>query len=205
MKTWLFNPFTYIAGTKALLIGWACMLATAFVGMLSMTHFDGIIDAHCGWALPWGWYLLEQLIDWGLAFIVFSIAGFVLSKSSVRLIDVAGTMALARWPALLLAFLGFFVPQGDVKQWLAQGIPVSLWLTSPAILVVAVWMIALMYQAFRVSCNLKGSKGILGFIAALLIAEIIAKVLFHEIHLSSPAVITHVAGSRSATLSAGLC
>ncbi len=45
MKIWLFNPFKYIAGAKALLIGLALMLATAVIASFSLTHFDGVIDA----------------------------------------------------------------------------------------------------------------------------------------------------------------
>jgi hypothetical protein len=46
MRIWLFNPFKYIAGSKALLIGWTVMLATAGVAFLSKTQFDGVIDVH---------------------------------------------------------------------------------------------------------------------------------------------------------------
>jgi hypothetical protein len=37
-------------------------------------------------------------------------------------------------------------------------------------------MVALMYKAYSVSCNLKGPKAIFSFTAGLIIAEIISKV-----------------------------
>jgi hypothetical protein len=40
-----------------------------------------------------------------------------------------------------------------------------------------VWMIALMYRAFAVSCNVSGKVAILVFIIALAVGEIISKVI----------------------------
>ena len=44
------------------------------------------------------------------------------------------------------------------------------------ILVALIWMIYLMYRAFSVSCNLKGGKAVVLFIAALIAAEVISKI-----------------------------
>jgi len=41
-----------------------------------------------------------------------------------------------------------------------------------------VWMIALMYNAYSVSCHLKGSRAVVSFIGALLVTEIISQVIF---------------------------
>src|SRR4051812_45608613 len=107
MKKWLFNPFVYIAGAKSLLIGWVIMLATAVIGYYSKTHFDGVVDLHTGYATPLYAYFFEQIIDWGCFALVFYIAGAIFSSSSIRFIDVAGTAALARWPVIFSAIIGF--------------------------------------------------------------------------------------------------
>ena len=39
----------------------------------------------------------------------------------------------------------------------------------------AVWMVALMYKAYCVSCNIKGPKAIATFIASLIGAEVLSK------------------------------
>jgi hypothetical protein len=39
-------------------------------------------------------------------------------------------------------------------------------------------MIVLMYNAYSVSCNLKGTKAVVSFIGALLVAEILSKLIF---------------------------
>lgn len=52
MKIWLFNPFKFIAGNKALVLGVAAMLITAIVCLFEKTHLDGIIDVHEGRVTP---------------------------------------------------------------------------------------------------------------------------------------------------------
>ena len=43
----------------------------------------------------------------------------------------------------------------------------------------------LMFQSFRISCNLKGSKAVVLFIAGILIGEVISKVSFYFLTLLS--------------------
>lgn len=51
------------------------------------------------------------------------------------------------------------------------------------ILVMLVWMVAMMYRAYAVSCNLKGAKAIISFIVALLIAEAVSKLALWPLFL----------------------
>lgn len=171
MKTWLFNPFTYVAGSLALAIGMAAMLGTMLVAFYSNTHFDGAIDAHIGAEAPLLWYAIEQLLAWGSLVLAFLLIALVLSKSNFRLIDIAGTVALARAPMLLVAIAGFLPSFQNAKT----GPPDAMLLISGLVILFPVgWMIALMYNAFTTSANIKGTKGIIGFLSALTLAEILA-------------------------------
>jgi hypothetical protein len=171
MNTWLFNPFTYIAGFKALVIGWVLILVTACIACYSKTHFDGAIDAHIGTAVvPFWHHIKEPFIDWGVTVLVFFATGKIFSASAIRFIDVAGTLAFARWPFLFVAILNFF----------AKGVKDVRHLTPLNYVVIFIslgffaWMIALMYNAFMVSCNIK--KPWL-FAIALIIAEVLTKLI----------------------------
>ena len=182
MKKWLFNPFVYLAGEKALVIGWAVMLASAIIGYYSKTHFDGVIDVHTGHASPMYAYFYETLIDWALPVIIFYIAGLIFSKSSIRLIDLAGTLALARWVMIFPVITGFGVhlpatPPTTINE-MTKILTPSVIALGLLTLLFGIWMIALMYNAFTTSCNLRGSKAILSFIGGLLIAEVISKFIF---------------------------
>ena len=185
MNKWLINPFIYIAGAKALLWGWAAMLVTAIIGMMSYTHFDGVIDVHtAGKAFSLGYHLLEQLVDWSCATLLFWGAGVLVSKSSIRLIDVAGTMAFARIPMIFAAIAGYGIKiPGQLKtvDEITRAITPMVIVCSLVSLVFLIWMIAWMYNAFKVSCNIKGGKATVVFIIGLLFSEIISHILLYFI------------------------
>jgi len=192
LSQWLFNPFQFIAGFKALLIGLAIITIAGFVGSLSNTHFDGVLDTHTGQQAPLWFFLAEGLIDWlSLAVPLFIFALFI-SRSSLRIIDVFGTQALARWPALLTA-LAMYPPanQRITEYFMTQltrtatettisPVDVTTFIIAMIVtLLVIIWMIALMYRSYSVSCNVKGPKAVGTFIAALIIGEILSKVLIY--------------------------
>ena len=182
MKIWLFNPFKYIAGAKALVIGWVFMLVTACIAAFSLTHFDGVIDAHYGLLTPFGWYVADQLAAWLPAVLVFYLAGLFFSRSAVRPIDIAGTLALARWPYIFIAVINLFLPPYVPKDihHIGPGLILNSLVTIPA----TVWMIVLLYRAFSTSTNLKGSRGTVIFILALVLAEVLSKFVFYKLYQS---------------------
>jgi hypothetical protein len=185
MKKWLFNPFIYVAGMRSLLIGWVIMLITAAIGYVSKMHFDGAIDMHTGQAPPSSYFIsvLEMFIDWVCLVLPLYIFGRIASESSIRFIDVAGTLALAKWPMIFMTLLGFLpLPQLDEKT--ANFKDMLAFATNPTVITEAlislpiiIWIIVLMYNAFAVSTNLKGGKAATAFIAGVIIAEVISKVI----------------------------
>ncbi len=199
-KNWfsmLFNPFRYVAGGSALVIGLGLMGPAAYVGSLSRTHFDGVLDVHSGLAAPTWFFLAESVIDWLSLALLLALAGFVASRSKFRLVDILGTQALARTPMFLVA-AGFLLP--GVQRFLTYllenlptltqsptATPADLWKDLPladlavfalvmlTMLLMIVWMVALMYRGYAVSCNLRGARAALSFIIVLLLAEILSK------------------------------
>jgi hypothetical protein len=185
---WLFNPFQFIAGGSALLVGLAFILITVYLGSLSKTHFDGVLDIHTGKAAPLWLFFAEVLSDWFWISVTLLIAGHIVSRSSFRAIDVFGTQALARAPYLLSALAtlpkGFgrfieFIASKSTHQTPAVtlgGADVLCFFFGIVIsLLVIIWAVVLMYRAYAISCNVKGSKAIFSFIAALIVAEILSK------------------------------
>ena len=187
---WLFNPFQFIAGGGTLLLGLIIMLVSAFLGSLSNTHFDGVLDVHSGTAAPLWFFLTEVLIDWLCISIVLLIAGFIVSRSSFRVVDVFGTQALARAPYLISALA--LLPKGSIRftnylvSKITQQVPAEAIKSTDilffavgliVVLLMIVWIVVLMYRAYSVSCNTKGGKAIGSFIAALIIAEILSKIV----------------------------
>lgn len=171
MKTWLINPFTYIAGYTALAIGFLFMTVTLFVAFYSRTHFDGAIDAHIGLAAPFSIYVLEQLIAWGSMVLTCCVVALFIRRSAFRIIDIAGTIALSRAPMLLIAFMGFIPAFHHSKPGEISNIVLLFGLV---MIIPVIWMITLMYNAFITSTNIKGTKATIAFITALILAEILS-------------------------------
>ncbi len=179
MKKWLFNPFVYVAGWQALGFGLLLMLLTLILSYLSQTHFDGAIDAHFGFPSKLSIYVFEQLNAWLSATIIFFAAGSILSKSKIRIIDVAGTLAFARFPMLFVALIGF-VP--SLHQFPSANNIAVIAITGLIVALLSIWMVTLMYFAFTISCNLKGSKAIVGFVVSVIVAEIFSKIIIHQVY-----------------------
>ncbi len=193
IQSYLFTPFRYIAGTKSLIIGVIILLLLSVLGYWSHTFFDGALDAHYGCLTSPSLYrvhLLCILLSWISVTVVLYIAARIFSSSSVRLVDMAGTLAMAKWPMIFIALWGF-VPSAhlcleginfmDTKTILVlvQENLFGMLLTALVAIVFAVWFVVLMYNAFSVSANLKGSRGVIIFIVGLVISEIISKILIY--------------------------
>ena len=188
LRQWLFNPFQFVAGLKALLIGLAIILISAFLGSLNTTHFDGALDVHIGQPAPALFFFAEGLIDWICVSIPLFLLGLIVSRSSLRVVDVFGTQALARWPYLITSLV--MLP-GANRRFAERLVPGFSQAGSPApfssadllvfalamflSLLMLIWMVALMYRAYAVSCNVKGAKAIITFIVGLVIAEVLSK------------------------------
>jgi len=195
ITTWLFKPFKFIAGSKALIIGIVLMSLISVLGYFSNTHFDGVLDIHYGCPeipSPYINHALYQLIGWGTLTIVFYITARIVTKSDIRFIDIAGTLALAQAPLILAAVSGFIpsvhICLGDLNTTsLAEMASVlkenilMLSISGLVMTVIVIWSILLKYNAYSVSANVKGAIGIVSFIIALVISEIISKVLLYLI------------------------
>jgi len=164
------------------------MLISTFIGFLGSTHFDGVLDVHTGLEAPLWVFLAEGIIDWLTIAIPLFFFGLIVSTSSLRMIDVLGTQALARWPYLITAIVMLPEANRRVGAYLAvrfglAAAPaainyIDMFIFGFAIIVgilMAIWMVALMYRAYVVSCNIKGVRAIITFIVSLIGAEVLSK------------------------------
>jgi len=187
---WLFDPFTFVAGGRALALGLVALVTAGVIGALTGTHLDGVLDFHMGpsraiWVVP-----VESIVDWLCLAIVLFIAGKIASRTAFRAIDLFGTQALARWPSVIVVsasaappFRRFFM---DLVTNVMTGHPMPTPSVSEAVvsafvalvsLAAIVWMVALMYRSYALCCNLKGSRAALTFVVGLLVAEAISKAM----------------------------
>lgn len=177
---WLFNPFVRIAGARSLIVGLAGIVVAGLAAAGAGIRFDGLLDVHAGNEVALWMPVVEGLVNWAVFTLLLVVVALLFSKSAVRLVDVAGTQAMARMPLLLVAaicnlpliqdafdrmaavLLGIEL-EGNTLTGLFAGILVTLG--------GVVWMVALMWKAFSVSCNMRGGRAIALFVLAVLLGE----------------------------------
>ena len=177
-SNYLYNPFNYIAGAGALLIGIIILTAATYAGMFTNLHFDGVIDIHIGYKAPFWFYFIEAFLSWIFVSALLYISALIISKSKVRIIDVFGTQMLAKAPFILISLISF-IPFFQFE--IGPAIPkftANLIVFGILNMAVIVWVVVLMYNAYSISANVSGSKAIVSFIVSLVIAEIAAKATF---------------------------
>jgi len=194
-KIWdyLFRPFQFIAGGKALFFGIVVMSVLVGLCYLTDTAFDGTIDMHyiCEKST-----ILEQIYCifgvYAIMVIVFYITALIVSGKNARLIDIAGTFALAKTPLIIAALVGFLpiskaLCQLDMINLSPENMQQLMLITlkmSPVLIlsiVMIVWYVVLMYNGYSVSANVRGTKGVLTFIAALFVSEVLSKIFLWAI------------------------
>lgn len=189
LRSWLFNPFKYVTGFHALLLGVGVIVVSALVAWPGKTHFDGVLDLHIGFEAPVWVFFAEGILNWLCLAVPLYFFGLIISKSAPRFIDVFGTQALARWPYLIAALVMLPEANRRFSTELLQAVnkggfalasinyaDMTIFIfCSIAGLVMLVWMVVLMYRAYAVSCNLRGAIPIVTFIISLIGAEIMVK------------------------------
>ncbi len=188
----LINPYQKIAGEKAFFIGLIACVAQVLMGYFFQTHFDGILDTHYGKVESLVDSISEMLINLFSMYLFFGLAGKWILNSRMRWIDLLGTMTFSRIPLLILPlfnFTGYFSRIGDnIENELKAGKIVfpkadeMMWLIGIGIFstLFIIWYITWMFQAFKTTANGKGGKFIFTFIACVLLAEIMSKILIYQ-------------------------
>lgn len=175
----LWNPFIRVAGWQAFGIGIVIVVVSAVLAGYGNLLFDGAIDAHFAEDVGIAQSLVVTAISLLSVVLAMYVAALIISRS-VRFIDILGTMTLARAPFLLLAIISPFVSYPSVDQLIQNpltllGYPMFLFFIMISLPVI-VWVIALMYNGLKVSTGAKGQKLVVGFIVAILVAEVVSKV-----------------------------
>jgi hypothetical protein len=186
--TWLFNPHHYIAGWGATALGLVFIAVAGYVGSLTNTHFPGLLDIFLRPPAPLGTVMAMGFIDWLTFAVLIYAAGRLISGSRIRVSDVLGTQAVARFPGVV-SVLVILATKPGVDHYLkapdhlgaSTGDAAAFWTMYGAVMLMEAWMVNLMYSAFRVSCNVKrDGKSRFTFFVALILGEIATKTILSK-------------------------
>lgn len=185
MKTLLFKPFEKYSENRLLLIGSCALVAGTGLAFLLNTRFDGALDIHFGLEVK----LITAIADQGIALIslvlFFFLAGLLINPKT-RFVDVLNAVLIARIPLYLASLMNLGGYTGAAGLEIEQSLLnpehtistvsiVILVVSIILIMLLIVWSFALLWNGYKIAANAKGTKAILLFIGAALLAEIVSK------------------------------
>lgn len=191
-KKMLFNPFERYSEKTLGGIGGIGLLLAVFLSYFFNAHFDGALDVHFDHSMTYKEALIENAVSVICLVLIFFLVGRIVYHKT-ELIDVFVVCLIARIPLYLLAFSNFGNLQYELGQALfktiterGRNIPMDAVILSTGMnilnLLVLIWVIVLLFNGFKIATNRKGIKLAIGFIVAILLAEILSKLLFYFIY-----------------------
>ena len=172
----LYNPFIKIAGFKSFIIGLIGLLITTYLAFKTGTHFktgtyfrDLFIIDYAKDSDYWV-FLTESLSNWLFVSTFLYISGLILSKSKIRIIDILGTTLLSLIPLVITPLIRMLpIFQSFMHQSWQRDTIEGVYYISLA------WTIILLFNAYKISCNLKNERLITSFIISIVLSEICTK------------------------------
>ena len=183
----LFNPFGIYSEKQLLVSGILITLAGSFVGSLFNVTFDGVLDVH-QYETDFLTSLKENSINVACIFIVLFVLGKLINRKT-RVIDILNTAMVSRFPQYISAVITalpvlkkvedeIISHQGDLQHLNFQPMDLMLlFVISMILLAITAYYITLLVNGFRTAVNAKKWQHFVGFAIALIIAEIISKLL----------------------------
>lgn len=195
MKT-LFNPFEKFAERPLILFGITATIVLSLMGSYFNARFDGVLDLHFNSPT----FFLNTLTDNAVNVVVLSLILFTLGKmrnSKTRFIDVFSASLIARIPYYFLSLFNWnnvilleseklmqqfsglepgAVPQFETTQMLLLSVFAGV------SIVFLAWYMYLLYQGYKVATNAKGAVEVVYFVLAIIVAEIVSKLIFSLIN-----------------------
>ncbi|MFY0482363.1 hypothetical protein ACI6PS_07130 [Flavobacterium sp. PLA-1-15] len=195
MKTILFNPFEKYDENKLLIFGLAFTLVGSYLGYAFQGRYDGIMDLH----FPDAVELIQPFVDNLVNILSLTILLFLLGKyinPKTRLIDILTTVMIARIPIYLLTFSNYQNYNSELGKKILTSFDVSnpqnglnletseiffLALFTGVTILFIIWFVILLFNGFKIASNSRGIKNNLLFAGAIILAEILSKIIFNLI------------------------
>jgi len=193
MKTLLFKPFEKYSEQKLLIVGIIGTLIGAFLTYIFNCKFTRALkiipidDASIGLSV-----INSIVIVCCLTLFLFIAAKYTYKRT--RFIDILVTAMVAYMPLYILTLLNInnnlkILTEDAIKHAsleLANQVPLNIHI--PLLLVrllnfaILAWFIALLYNGFKTAANAKGTKAIVVFALAILLADIVSKIIIHQLN-----------------------
>ncbi|WP_298156840.1 hypothetical protein [Flavobacterium sp.] len=183
----IFNPFEKFSTNTQLIFGILISVAGCFLAYQFNAHYDGALDIHFADAVPLHIPFLEIVLDTACLGLALFVAAKTINPKT-RSIDIFSTVLVARFPLYLIPPMNYnnrmyeetmAITEMAMRNQTNFAIPdMAFFLAFSALsLLLLVWFFVLLWNGYKVACNAKGTTAVLAFIGAIIIAEIISKIL----------------------------
>ncbi len=184
----LVNPFQKIAGFSALALGLVVIVAMSYLGTTAGLHFPGAIDlssialaTKAGIKFSFLLLVYQNLVSWLIVALIYLAIAIVLRQKRIRIVDFFGTVALSRFPFLLLvgliSIMRLIHPSSGavIDTYNAALHPsIAAMIIFFSVNLCSVWQVITYFYALKESSGLTGKKLWIGFAVAIILAEFIA-------------------------------
>jgi hypothetical protein len=185
--SWLTNPYQKVAGFKALGIGGLIIVVISYFGSIAQVYFSGLLGILNASIIKnqkigtdFVFLLYQNIMIWLVMSLLYCLAIRIYQKKNVRMIDVLGTVALSRYPYLLLtAFVATIrtLNPSFMNISLESGLALDLSLLSicfsSVVILCVIWHIATYFYALKESSGLNGRQLWISFIVSMLVGEVL--------------------------------
>lgn len=187
-----YNPFEKYSTEKLVPFGILFTIIGVFLAYNFNAIFDGVLDLHFSNSSNIYQILTFIIVDIAILANVLVIFGKYINPKT-RMIDIYATVLIAKIPAYLFTIMNtnsFSYNLGiKLKQFIATRnfqiittIDIGfIILQTVASMFMLFWTISLLYNGFKTATNTKETKDKLLFVAAIILAEIISKIIIYKL------------------------
>lgn len=194
---YIIKPFHYLGGVKLLIIAVVAAISGGTAAELLDIHFTGTLNLKFVGNPAFQYSQIIESVYITTVFNLLTLAsGFLLKKRIPRVVDVWGTLGVARIPlmASMMFFPIFGIDQAATMELLEnlQQNPDVVTASLQKLIFFAfcslpflIYSVYLHYHAFAVCTNTKGTRSVLTFIIVFIVAELIVQFSFRYLFTAS--------------------
>lgn len=178
---YLINPLDFIAGSKALLIGFGFLILGAVMAFVFNARFDGLLNLHFVEDISFVTAFMDLSINFIITTTCLFSSAYLFGAKQTRIIDVSAAYLLSFAPLSVLPILNlnnivFNLGLGIKNQADIHAGDVGLLALITVLLLFALcWMITILFKGYKTATNLKDRRLIVSFSIALLLSLLVSK------------------------------
>lgn len=193
MKKIIFNPFQNYSEKQLITFGILAGIVGSLLALAFNGRFDGVLDLHFIEKTSISTTAIDLMINIFILSTLLFLVGKIVNKKT-RLIDIIATSLIAKIPFYFLLFFNvnnkMYLATENLMEMVTKNKPIAIETFDMIILVVSgiatfaclIWSIILLFNGFKTATNSKKTKHILFFALAIILAEVISKIIILKLN-----------------------